>query len=409
VRSRSQSSITISQERPGRPPEELDYPVEDLTFSVEEAFKGVDQKIITIRNTNTSCDIHFKDGVSYLVYAYERGGYFGTGLCSGTRPVEFSKESLATLRKSQAPDAKAKVTGTITRALKLTDSDDKPPAALAQVQITLTGRGDSRSIRTDDRGAFVFDGVVHGRYLLEPELPAGLRLRGWTGDVEFEVGACGEIVLPLRVGTDAPISGTVRHLDGSDVQGVAVTIRRVDMPRHDDKLLRQGSIQVFPDENGSWKADDLAPGKYVVGVNIDEPPSPSNRYAPMFYPDSPSIAEAEFFDVIDGSAFAVELRLKPALKTRKLSGVIVDNEGRRVSGVIDVRDLDAPEHPSVMLNNIGFSDLNGNFSEDVIDGRRYVITADSHRGVGGYTEPISLPQTGDVTGLVLVLKPGRRP
>jgi len=61
------------------------------TFKVEKAWKGVDERRISVYSydgDSSTCGFAFKQGESYLVYAYESNGRLVTNLCSGNVPID---------------------------------------------------------------------------------------------------------------------------------------------------------------------------------------------------------------------------------------------------------------------------------------------------------------------------------
>ncbi|MBA2338979.1 MAG: hypothetical protein H0V88_01165 [Pyrinomonadaceae bacterium] len=81
-----------------------------VKFRVESVWKGADAKEITLflpRSSDlrviSSCDIGFKEGESYLVYAFtsKRDGTLTTGKCSRTRKLVDANEDFAVLGEGQ--------------------------------------------------------------------------------------------------------------------------------------------------------------------------------------------------------------------------------------------------------------------------------------------------------------------
>lgn len=73
----------------------------EYTFEVEQAWKGIDKKRITIQSYNgsgASCGYSFKLNKTYLVYAYyDRDHKLTTNLCSGNKPIAQAKEEIKEL------------------------------------------------------------------------------------------------------------------------------------------------------------------------------------------------------------------------------------------------------------------------------------------------------------------------
>lgn len=73
-------------------------PVE-VTFSVSQSWKGPlnDRLVITTSRDSASCGFEFDEDVTYLVYAYEEGDDFVTGLCTRTTSFAAAGADLAAL------------------------------------------------------------------------------------------------------------------------------------------------------------------------------------------------------------------------------------------------------------------------------------------------------------------------
>ena len=86
-----------------KPPYEVGRTV---TFEVERVWKGETKKKITLITRMTSCDVRFREGASYLVFASML--YDGSGLtthqCSGTGLVVDRKQYLKLLGEGKIPE-----------------------------------------------------------------------------------------------------------------------------------------------------------------------------------------------------------------------------------------------------------------------------------------------------------------
>lgn len=81
-----------------------------VTFYVENAWKGVDRKTITISTAKNgaACGYGFKKDGTYLVYCHpaKPGGGLWTGLCSRTRPLADAAADFEEIGKGELVRAK---------------------------------------------------------------------------------------------------------------------------------------------------------------------------------------------------------------------------------------------------------------------------------------------------------------
>ena len=80
-----------------------------VTFRVEESFRGVSGRRVAVGTAKgTSCDIVFKKGKRYLVYATrdDETKQFSTGMCDGSGlAVDIDLNTLRQLKQRQAPES----------------------------------------------------------------------------------------------------------------------------------------------------------------------------------------------------------------------------------------------------------------------------------------------------------------
>ena len=73
--------------------------VQVVKFSVAKSWKHVRAGEVTVTNLVHHEGPYFRQGKSYLVYAYDREGKLSTGGCSGTLEVEFARDDIRQLDK----------------------------------------------------------------------------------------------------------------------------------------------------------------------------------------------------------------------------------------------------------------------------------------------------------------------
>lgn len=73
----------------------------DVTFKVQEGFKGEVKKTLALRSTTGCCDcsFRFQVGGKYLIYASREDGCFRTSICSRSTRENKAQADIAVLRR----------------------------------------------------------------------------------------------------------------------------------------------------------------------------------------------------------------------------------------------------------------------------------------------------------------------
>ncbi|KOS69719.1 hypothetical protein AEA09_03910 [Lysinibacillus contaminans] len=76
-----------------------------VIFEVEEYWKGLNQKQITVytERSSVSCGYEFNLNAEYLVYAHEANGALNVNRCSRTTPLVTAEEDISELEKGEKP------------------------------------------------------------------------------------------------------------------------------------------------------------------------------------------------------------------------------------------------------------------------------------------------------------------
>jgi len=121
------------------------------------------------------CEVEFRKGETYLVYAFEeeQSGRLETNRCSRTIRLTDAGEDMAYLffYKNGGPES-ARVEGFTSSDFKTQLNQDRlhysgsVESAVSNVEIELRSAGGSRYTRPNPNGRFVFDGVPDGDYRL---------------------------------------------------------------------------------------------------------------------------------------------------------------------------------------------------------------------------------------------------
>lgn len=201
----------------------------------------------------------------------------------------------------------------------------------------------SRTVSTDDSGAFRIEGLPPGAYTLSA------RRNGYVpteygrgpGQRSAEIRVSGGANTPgvrLQMTPHAVITGRVVDEDGDPVQGANVQVLRerfVNGRRQHIPLNAGGTNDL-----GEFRVSGLMPGRYVLQVSYHHPSSPDGperreadsvhdlTYTPLYYPGVLDISQATPVQTASGQEFrAGDLRLRRT-PTWRVRGRVLDSSGK---------------------------------------------------------------------------------
>jgi hypothetical protein len=234
---------------------------------------------------------------------------------------------------------------------------------------------------------------------------------------EFQVTSqsCG-IELNFNAQLDGRISGRVLDSDGKPVPDSA-QVSVVTLESADKDFAHTESRSDYT-KNGQYEIDGLPPGKYVLGVNIADPPEGGSAYAPTYFPGVTDLKNATIINIGAGEKLRnYDLRLPPRLETVTVTGTVLWANGKPVVGAdIDISDVGDIDYSLAFGVDI-VTDKQGHFSIKAFKGRKYFLHAykekDYFAGTGtqsGFV-PIDTGQPVPPVRLVLnmsgIFRPGR--
>jgi len=208
---------------------------------------------------------------------------------------------------------------------RVIDAQTGAPVARARVSITPSGsQSDEIVVLTGDDGVFDLTGVPEGNYQLSGERVG--YLRGFQNVQSQPVPAAADakpVSLAIRLTPQAVIEGAVVDESGGAVPFANIQIYRrvaIDGRRH-----AQFVSEAQTDDKGSFRIFDLAAGAYCIGVTV----SPAGMrlrelaYPPVFYPNSPAMAHAQFVDLRPGQEQQIRIRLPEPVPAHEIRGQVV--------------------------------------------------------------------------------------
>jgi len=203
-------------------------------------------------------------------------------------------------------------------------------------------------VKTDGDGKFDVQGLVPGIYKF-----TAISLEGYVAVYsshwykEFSLRDCGCAQVSFTLDPSNQVNGRVLDAEGKALAGVEVGLISEEWREEE---LKDGVIKSYQtqsgktDTDGKYKIGKVAPGRYLLGVNVIRP-TPQSPYPRIFYPDVSDIKEAEVITVEPGkTAGPFDLRLKHKLEKHIIQGIVVWPDDTPAGGAkVSLR------HPDVWL------------------------------------------------------------
>jgi carboxypeptidase family protein len=207
---------------------------------------------------------------------------------------------------------------------RVIDAQTAAPISHARIRINQLGsHPDEIVVLTSDDGAFHLANVPEGRYQFTCER-AGY-LPGFQSVEVAPVAAASDgkpIFVEFRLTPQAVIEGTVVDESGGAAQfaNIHVLRRLANQGRRHVQVVSQAQT----DDRGSFRIFNLPAGAYCIAVTIPHSGMPRVRsaYPPVFYPNSPAIANAQFMILQPGQEQQIRIRLPQPVPAREIRGQI---------------------------------------------------------------------------------------
>ena len=151
-----------------------------VTFQVQEAFRGVSEKVVTVASGGDLCGFPFTTGHDYLVYGLRLpSGEVYVSLPSSTKPKSYATDDLKYLRALPTAPHGATIYGTVIRYTNPANPDRKEvrrgvPETGQRIEIQ--GLNETYETKVDDHGDFKLSGLPPGRYQIKISSDSPIRV-----------------------------------------------------------------------------------------------------------------------------------------------------------------------------------------------------------------------------------------
>lgn len=256
-------------------------PPVDLSLTpilVETAFRGVTTAELFMMNRGQP---ELDPARSYLFYAERPMGPLAPDVIFAAQPksVDSAEGDLRFLH-----DAVANNPGTVVYgSLMLEDLSDRRPSPLGGIVLRISLDGQRYETSTDPDGTFLITGVPPGVLRIEPVLPDHLTLPPQPRGGQSR-GGC--MTVHMRARVNGRVRGRVLLETGAGFRGVVDLVP--DDPSHQPVI----PSPAFTNERGEFEFSVVAPGTYLLGVNISRPPTPSAPFRPTYFPGTTDLSLA---------------------------------------------------------------------------------------------------------------------
>jgi hypothetical protein len=296
-----------------------------VEFEVEQPVVGVNPGQITIGNGPGNCGLGFRAGERYVVYAHRNpsSGELFTGMCTRTRPLSdpHTRADLAHFDRLQKGVRTDNVlNGVVIDATA--DLADRTGSWRGIPRVVVTASPESgtpRRTTTREDGTYQFTGLTSGRFRITAATPVGYEAHEPFVVAMTETNQCVERDIPLRI--DGRVRGQLLDEGGRPLRSVALHLADAGAAKNEASVLP--TLTTTTNEAGAFEFRHVGPGRYVVGVGLQEGVRAGKISRRRFYGGTGDAASATIVDV--GKAARVALapfRLTPLPVERTITASV---------------------------------------------------------------------------------------
>ena len=348
-------------------------------LKVLQGWKGVQRGSFDVvtASDGAACGYDFKPGRRYLVFAYKRplDGRWSVSLCSATREYDGTGDAAAFLASLSAPPTGGRIFGTVKATERTFTPTDSMNERVVDTRVRLFGGGQERAV-TSTGGRYEITGLGAGPYRLELELPKEYSTYAPSRFIDLPNDrACAQEDFGLA--PSGRIVGRLVSGDGRPVPHVAIEVTVPEARAHPTHGLPV--VSAYTEQDGNVEIRGLAPGRYIVGVNLRDLPSEYRPYARTLYPSDGTEPTIVMLDV--GQTYDLGTwKLPPPLEGVKVQGSVLWPDGTPAAGIYVHAWDRTGQTPQAGRGVTGAtSDAEGQFTIELRRSRVYTFTARDKR------------------------------
>lgn len=385
--------------------------VRSATMVVEKVFKGnlkVRDEITFGQGGGADCIWTFNEkwiGDQFLFYVntprkdasaddsfppFREAGWWYAVTCGRSHGLEYATEDLLYLENMPKLRGKTRISGTIAGGWRDPDID------VEKKTIKIIGPKKTYELKTDAHGVFEIYDLPPGKYLVEPEVPAGYKIDkfmlGYSPSVARNVENEAELKSPKQVPVvlepKKHASVNIEFKIDNAVRGKVMDPTGKPMSRVCVYLWRRDQKEGFgpfdcTDEKGQFEITEISAGEYIVVANHDGKLSADTPFKTLYYPNVSDRERAAVITIGPGGIVNDINIVVPKLEeTIVVEGTLKYSDGNPVTD--EYVDFEAEKTEGIDGDSQAETDSAGHFSIKILKGIKGELSAEDWVYLGEY-------------------------
>ena len=345
--------------------ESTDKPV--ALLKVEKTFGQALSETVEIYGGGTTCDLPFKTGERYLVYAYQDANTktLSTNICSGSTLLAQANDHLTYL------DGAVSASGGVVSGQVWQERTGKTQP-LAGAEVTFVNGDRTFRGKTDGAGKFTVTSLPQGRYKVHTNPRTNhshldVMAKEPVSEWELELSGHGCVNTWFAARPEGEIAGTI-----TDESGIVPDDLELQLIPADADAGGNGVVSLR--EFASFKFSFVPPGRYYLGFNLKSGPSLHSPYPTFYYPGVAERSAAKIITLAEDQKITNLFVSRPLrLGERILEGIAVWPNGKPYVQECGIQI--ANPKSGYREGNCVWPDAQGRFKIRALEGQTYYLSA----------------------------------